>query len=89
MAVPAKEQEMGNDKGASLRREIDKWFVRKPGAPVRVARTVLRNRRCVRVETIQEAKSFVIFFFQHDDRSWSVLPPPLTRPTMCAYRYAA
>jgi hypothetical protein len=73
----------------SLRREIEKWWARTPGVRLHITRTVLRNRRCVRVEMAQKTGSFVIFFFQSDDRTWGVVPPSPARPTMCAYRQAA
>jgi hypothetical protein len=75
---------MESNNGKSLRREIDKWLVRTPDAPISLARLVLNARRCVRVETIQNANSLVIFFFRHDDGFWSVIPPARNRPTMCA-----
>jgi hypothetical protein len=73
----------------SLRRQVDKWMARPLGARLRVTRTILRNRRCVRVEVTQATGTFVLFFFQLDDRSWGVVPPSPVRPAMRIYREAA
>ncbi len=76
---------MESKKENSLRREIDKWFMRTRDNPMSLARIVLNTRRCVRVETTQNTDPLVIFFFQHGDGYWSVIPPTRSRPTMCAY----
>lgn len=66
----------------SLRCMVEKWFGRNGGEPLQVSRVphVRRNRnrtrnRCVRVCLSRPAQSVTIFFFRHDDGSWSVVPP--------------
>jgi hypothetical protein len=74
---------------SSLRRQVEKWLMRAPDVQLRLTRVMLRNRRCVRAEMAQKTGSFVIYFFQHDDRSWGVVPPSPVRPTMRAYQEVA
>ncbi len=72
----------------SLRCQLEKWLARTPGVPMHLTRFIVRRRRCVRVESIQERGVFVIFFFQQDDGSWGVFPPSPAAPTMRAHQYA-
>ncbi|TAL93182.1 MAG: hypothetical protein EPN73_22710 [Paraburkholderia sp.] len=67
------------EKNQSLRCLINKWFgpVRECG--IRLKRSGLGrsyNARCVRVVAIVAGRELAIFFFRHDDGSWSVSPPP-------------
>jgi len=66
----------------SLRCVVEKWFGRGSGEPIRVNRVSHarrgRNRssdRCVRVCLPRPVHSVTIFFFRHEDGSWSVVPP--------------
>ncbi len=69
--------------GQSLRWLVHKWFGSAPASGIRVTRTIpVKSNpfRGVCVETIQSDRDLVIFFFRHDDGSWSVLPPSARRP---------
>ena len=66
----------------SLRCVVEKWFGRGSGEPLHVSRVLhvqrdrSRNRsRCIRVCLPRPAHSVTIFFFRHDDGTWSVIPP--------------
>lgn len=72
----------------SLRWLIDKWMAPTLATPVRVTRYGRPNAssgRCVLVQSSGAARSLSIFFFRHEDGSWSVSPPVSKRPMMHAY----
>jgi hypothetical protein len=62
----------------TLRCMVEKWFGRNSTEPVQVSRAPrirpTRNR-CVRVTLPGRPQAVTIFFFRHDDGSWSVVPP--------------
>lgn len=81
-----------NTSEKSLRLVVEKWFAPTPAMPVHVTgfgRTTSNRRRYVRIEALRPAGPLVIFFFQHDDRTWNVFPPIAEMPAMRACRLAA
>jgi len=76
-----------NSNESSLRALVDKWLApnaRVPARVVRFSRTQDHRLRYVCVEAAHPARTIAIFFFRHDDGSWCVFPPALTRPAMTA-----
>jgi hypothetical protein len=67
---------MKNTTVQSLRYQVEKWLT--PTTQVHVTafgRTRSGGGRYVCVETWQPTGSRALFFFQHDDGYWHVLPP--------------
>jgi hypothetical protein len=69
----------------TLRRLVEKWFGPESGMRARV--TLFSHPRGSRwryvcVASRQTGAELSIFFFRHDDGSWSVFPPQTRRPTM-------
>jgi len=76
----------------SLRYLVEKWLAPTPAMRIHViqfGRTGFTNGRYVRVEALAPTGSRAIFFFRHDDGSWCVFPPAISRPAMMGYRLAA
>lgn len=75
-----------NTSERSLRALVEKWLAPGVAAPIHVTRLIHArsdHRRCIRVETLRQESQIALFFFQHDDRTWSVYPPDTERPTLC------
>ena len=73
---------MKNRNDQSLRWQVDKWLAPAPATPVHVtrfSRTGSGGHRYVCVETSSPAGVRALFFFRHDDGSWSVFPPTSDR----------
>jgi hypothetical protein len=71
--------------GQSLRWLIDKWFAFASGSNYRLTRpprAPSSSGRCVCFEAIGDRGALRIFFFRHDDGSWSVLPPARSKPML-------
>src|SRR5579864_4937808 len=71
--------------GQSLRWLIDKWFGLGAGNAYRLTRSPCAESsscRYVCLEAIRTGCALKIFFFRHEDRSWSVFPPAPKRPTL-------
>jgi hypothetical protein len=69
----------------SLRLLVEKWFGRESEMRARV--TLFSHSRTSRwryvcVASRRATGELSIFFFRHDDGSWSVFPPQTKRPTM-------
>ncbi|MGX6998621.1 hypothetical protein [Caballeronia sp. KNU42] len=76
----------------SLHYLVEKWLAPTSARGIHViqfGRTGFANSRYVRVEASTPSGSHAIFFFRHDDGSWSVFPPASSRPSMTNYRLAA
>ena len=76
----------------SLHQLVEKWLAPTSAMRIHViqfGRTGFANSRYVRVEASTPTGSHAIFFFRHDDGSWSVFPPATLRPSMTNYRLAA
>lgn len=74
-----------NAGGQSLRWLIDKWFAVAAGNAFRVTRSPCSDPsscRYVCVEVTRTGGALKIFFFRHEDGSWSVFPPAPKRPTL-------
>jgi hypothetical protein len=74
-----------NTSERSLRSLVEKWLAPTRAAPIRVTRFSHARSdhcRCIRVETLRQGGLVVLFFFQHDDGSWSVYPPDISRPRL-------
>ncbi|MDR8400441.1 hypothetical protein NE850_29440 [Paraburkholderia sp. USG1] len=74
-----------NTRETSLRRLVERWF--GPDSQMRARVTLFSHSRASRwryvcVESRRATGELSIFFFRHDDGSWSVFPPQTTRPTM-------
>src|SRR5579863_1464312 len=72
----AREQQMKGTKAQSLRYQVEKWLA--PTTPVHVTafgHTRSGRGRYVRVETCLPTGSRALFFFQHHDGYWNVIPP--------------
>jgi hypothetical protein len=70
--------------GNSLRWLIEKWFGSTSEASNRITRSPRVHSsvgRCVCFESIGAGGAMKIFFFRHDDGSWSVSPPASKKPT--------
>lgn len=70
--------------GQSLRWLIDKWFVLATGNAYRLTRSPWAESsscRYVCFEVTRTGDALKIFFFRHEDRSWSVFPPAPKRPS--------
>ncbi len=75
---------MGN-RDRSLRALVDKWLGTGAVRHTRVKRfgkSLHHPWRCVCIEAALASGSFSILFFRHDDGSWCVFPPRVTRPAM-------
>jgi hypothetical protein len=75
----------------SLRLLVEKWLMPCSSTPVRVirfGRTSPCGRRFVRVEVVRLGGSVALYFFQHDDGTWRVVPPETRRPAIRAYTNA-
>ncbi|KAA0081527.1 hypothetical protein CIW54_22030 [Paraburkholderia sp. T12-10] len=62
----------------TLRCVVEKWFGRTSTEPVQMSRVphiMPKRNRCIRVSLPGRAQAIAIFFFRHDDGSWSVVPP--------------
>lgn len=73
---------MKNTHEQSLRCQVEKWLAPAPATPVHVTRfscTGWNGQRYVCVETSSPAGTRALFFFRHDDGSWSVFPPTANR----------
>ena len=69
---------MKNTNEQSLRCQVDKWLAPASATHVHVtrfSRTTGNGRRYVCVETSSPAGVRALFFFRHDDGTWSVFPP--------------
>jgi hypothetical protein len=65
----------------SLRCLIEKWFALASGETYRLSRSPRAQSPsggCVCFEATRTDGALRIFFFRHDDGSWSVFPPELT-----------
>ncbi|CDY74620.1 FIG00454712: hypothetical protein [Caballeronia glathei] len=83
---------MKNTNEQSLRWQVEKWLAPAPATPVHVtrfSRTGRGGRRYVCVETSSPAGVRTLFFFRHDDGSWSVFPPSADRRKFTAKRPVA
>lgn len=68
----------------SLRWLIEKWFGFGSEGTYRLTRSPRVHSsvgRCVCFESIGADDAIKIFFFRHDDGSWSVSPPASKKPT--------
>ncbi|SDI55144.1 hypothetical protein SAMN04487926_11914 [Paraburkholderia steynii] len=75
----------------SLRSQVEKWLAPRFPTMVRVtvfSRTGSCNGRYVCVESLEAAGTRALFFFLHEGRCWSVLPPKAESPKMAADRFA-
>ena len=71
----------------SLRSQVEKWLAPAPATPVHVTRFSLNGwngRRYVCVETSSPAGVRALFFFRHDNGSWSVFPQTANRRKLAA-----
>lgn len=69
--------------GYSLRWLIEKWFGVQSYGTYRLTRSPRVHSslgRCVCFESIGAGHAIKIFFFRHDDGSWSVFPPASKKP---------
>jgi hypothetical protein len=85
MARRVVEESEMNTPHATLRELVDKWLAPSLASPGRVthfSRTPDRLHRYVRIEAAHATGTLAIFFFRHDDGSWCVFPPAVTRPAM-------
>ncbi|MFM0340583.1 hypothetical protein PQR27_29390 [Paraburkholderia fungorum] len=78
-----------NTRKTSLRRLVERWF--GPDSAMRARVTLFSHSRGSRWRYVCVASSSAsgdlsIFFFRHEDGSWSVFPPETKRPTMNAAR---
>ncbi|MFM0071608.1 hypothetical protein PQQ86_10575 [Paraburkholderia sediminicola] len=78
-----------NNQETSLRRLVERWF--GPDSAMRARVTFFSHSRASRwryvcVASRRASGDLSIFFFRHEDGSWSVLPPETKRPTMSAAR---
>ncbi|BAN27591.1 hypothetical protein [Caballeronia insecticola] len=74
-----------NIRETSLRRLVEKWL--GPASDMRARVTLFSHSRAsrwryVRVASYRASGELSMFFFRHDDGSWSVFPPQAERPTM-------
>lgn len=70
--------------GNSLRWLIEKWFGFPSDGTYRLTRSSPVHSpvgRCVCFESTGAGVAIKIFFFRHDDGSWSVFPPASKKPT--------
>jgi hypothetical protein len=75
----------------SLRLLVEKWLRPTSSTPIRVVRfgrSRLKGRRYVRVEVLRLEGPVALYFFQHDDGTWRVVPPETSRPTIRPYANA-
>ncbi|MBB5443132.1 MULTISPECIES: hypothetical protein [unclassified Paraburkholderia] len=73
---------MKNTNAQSLRCQVEKWLAPAPTMHVHVtrfSRAAGDGRRYVCVEASSPAGARALFFFRHDDGSWSVFPPTVNR----------
>ncbi|RCJ03720.1 hypothetical protein DDK22_35825 [Cupriavidus necator] len=69
----------------SLRFLVEKWFDSSSFSSLRITRVLhstLGRNHCVRVELPRTDNPVAVFFFRHDDGSWSVFPPETKRRSM-------
>jgi hypothetical protein len=67
----------------SLRWLVHKWIGSASADTYRLTRSRQAqgcSKRCVCLEAPGQDSALKIFFFRHDDGSWSVLPPEPKRP---------
>ncbi|WP_238287660.1 MULTISPECIES: hypothetical protein [Caballeronia] len=81
-----------NTRETSLRRLVEKWL--GPESEMRARVTLFSHSRASRwryvcVASRRASGELSIFFFRHEDGSWSVFPPQARRPTMNASRMPA
>jgi hypothetical protein len=74
-----------NTRETSLRGLVEKWF--GPESQMRARVTLFSHSRAGRwryvcVASRRATGELSIFFFRHDDGSWSVFPPETKRPSM-------
>ena len=75
-----------------LRYAVEKWLGFRPPRSARVAaygRSASGGGRYVCVETEKNDERLALFFFQHEDGCWRVVPPAQTMPAMTIERLAA
>jgi len=74
-----------------LRFQVEKWFAPSSIRLVQVTRfgRTSSGRRYVSVQAPGPLGLHTLFFFRHDDGSWTVLPPQRTTPKMTVDRIAA
>jgi hypothetical protein len=66
------------ENGQSLHCLVCKWFGGTREYAIRLTRSGLGrpyDARCVRVVAVVAGRELTIFFFRHEDGSWSVSPP--------------
>jgi hypothetical protein len=75
----------------SLRFQIEKWLAPSSMQFVQVTKfsRTPSGKRYVSVEAPGPLGSHTLFFFRHDDGSWTVLPPEPTTPKKTVNRIAA
>jgi hypothetical protein len=69
----------------SLRSLVDKWGEYTPGSTVRLTRSRCFQSTAARsicLAATAQDRTVMIFFFRHEDGSWSVVPPTAKRPTL-------
>lgn len=69
---------------SSLRRIMEKWFGFTSDGGYRITRPSRVHSsvgRCVCFESVGTEDAIKIFFFRHNDGSWSVFPPAAQKPT--------
>ena len=67
----------------SLREAMTKWLMPNCATPFRIRAFRLKIcRRCVAVDAQTISQTVTIFFFQHEDKTWNVIPPRPNGPTM-------
>jgi len=74
-----------NTPETSLRRLVEKWL--GPASAMRARVTLFSHSRASRwryvcVASKRATGELSIFFFRHDDGSWSIFPPQTKRPSM-------
>ncbi|CAG4926980.1 hypothetical protein [Paraburkholderia gardini] len=74
-----------NTRETSLRRLVERWFGPDPAMRARVtmfSHAQASRWRYVCVASGRPSGELSIFFFRHEDGSWSVFPPETRRATM-------
>ncbi|KXU82205.1 hypothetical protein CI15_32085 [Paraburkholderia monticola] len=78
-----------NTRQTSLRRLVEKWLGPDSGVRARVthfSHSRASRWRYVCVASQRASGELSIFFFRHDDGSWSVFPPQARCPTLDSAR---
>ena len=69
----------------SLRSLVNKWGGYAPGSTLRLTRSrgfQSTAARSICLAATAQDRTVMIFFFRHEDGSWSVVPPTTKQPTL-------